>query len=150
MKPFGMRAMMSLRLDKFFGSWMSEFSPDYTAGETGLDRFIAWSKPDFIGRTAAMFERQNGVKRKLVAFEVETEDVDAVAYAPVWIDGRVEGFCTSGGFSHFTQKSVALALIPRELAKSGIGAEIEIFGKLYKARILEKILLQDNQVSRVG
>ena len=150
MKPFGMRAMMSLRLDKFFGSWMSEFSPDYTAGETGLDRFIAWSKPDFIGRTAAMFERQNGVKRKLVAFEVETEDVDAVAYAPVWIDGRVEGFCTSGGFSHFTQKSVALALIPRELAKSGIGAEIEIFGKVYKARILEKTLLQDNQASRVG
>ena len=62
MKPFGMRAMMRLRLDRFFGSWMSEFSPDYTAGETGLDRFIAWSKPDFIGRTAAMFERQNGVK----------------------------------------------------------------------------------------
>ncbi|MEO0917218.1 MAG: FAD-dependent oxidoreductase, partial [Pseudomonadota bacterium] len=51
MKPFGMRAMMSLRLDKFFGSWLREFSPDYTAAETGLDRFISFKKnADFIGR----------------------------------------------------------------------------------------------------
>ena len=50
-RPFGMRAMMSLRLDRFFGSWQREFSPDYTAAETGLDRFIQWSKnSDFIGR----------------------------------------------------------------------------------------------------
>ena len=54
MVPFGMRAMMSLRLDKFFGSWMSEFSPDYTAAETGLDRFISFKKnSDFIGLAAA-------------------------------------------------------------------------------------------------
>ncbi len=54
MVPFGMRAMMSLRLDRFFGSWLSEFSPDYTAAETGLDRFISFRKPfDFIGRAAA-------------------------------------------------------------------------------------------------
>ena len=40
LRPFGMRAMMSLRLDRFFGSWQREFSPDYTAGETGLDQPI--------------------------------------------------------------------------------------------------------------
>jgi dimethylglycine dehydrogenase len=58
LKPFGMRAMMSLRLDRFFGSWMREFSPDYTVGETGLDRFVAWKKnTDFIGRAAAEAER---------------------------------------------------------------------------------------------
>ena len=148
MKPFGMRAMMSLRLDKFFGSWLAEFSPDYTAGETGLDRFIDWSKPDdFIGRAAVTAERQVGAKRKLVAFEVEAEDVDAVADEPVWIDGRVEGFCTSGGFSHFSQKSVALALIPRDFAQSGldIKIEIEILGQMRKAHILEQPLLQDHR-----
>ncbi len=48
--PFGMRAMMSLRLDRFFGSWMREFSTDYRASEKRLDRFIAWDKhADFIG-----------------------------------------------------------------------------------------------------
>jgi dimethylglycine dehydrogenase len=148
MKPFGMRAMMSLRLDKFFGSWLAEFSPDYTAGETGLDRFIDWSKPDdFIGRAAVTAERQVGAKRKLVAFEVEAEDVDAVADEPVWIDGRVEGFCTSGGFSHFSQKSVALALIPRDFAQPGldIKIEIEILGQMRKAHILEQPLLHDHR-----
>jgi dimethylglycine dehydrogenase len=63
LKPFGMRAMMSLRLDRFFGSWMREFSPDYTVGETGLDRFVAWKKnTDFIGRAAAEAERGRGLR----------------------------------------------------------------------------------------
>jgi dimethylglycine dehydrogenase len=76
MKPFGMRAMMSLRLDKFFGSWMREFSPDYTAAETGLDRFIAFKKNvDFIGRAAAEAERARPA-RKLCNFEVEADDAD--------------------------------------------------------------------------
>ena len=60
-RPFGMRAMMSLRLDKFFGSWVREFSPDYTPAETGLDRFIRWNKPaDFIGKAAALKEKAEG------------------------------------------------------------------------------------------
>ena len=57
LRPFGMRAMMSLRLDKWFGSWSREFSPDYTPCETGLDRFIRWNKEaDWIGKAAATAE----------------------------------------------------------------------------------------------
>ncbi|MEO1464379.1 MAG: FAD-dependent oxidoreductase, partial [Pseudomonadota bacterium] len=97
MKPFGMRAMMSLRLDKFFGSWLREFSPDYTAAETGLDRFISFKKnADFIGRDAAEKERAQGPARKLMPFEVEADDADVQAYEPIWLDGSVVGFCTSG------------------------------------------------------
>ena len=138
MQPFGMRAMMSLRLDKFFGSWMNEYSPDYTAGETGLDRFIDFNKPvDFIGRAAAEKERSAGPVRCLVAFEVDAEDADVTAYEPVWIDGEVRGFCTSGGYSHYALKSVALALIPRGLSKPGLAAEIEILGSRRPARLIE-------------
>ncbi len=134
MKPFGMRAMMSLRLDKFFGSWLSEFSPDYTAGETGLDRFISFKKPDnFIGRAAAEKEKAEGSARTLVAFEVDATDCDVHAYEPVWINGEVQGFCTSGGYSHYAQKSIALALIPTALAGDGNEAEIEILGHMRKA-----------------
>ena len=111
MVPFGMRAMMSLRLDKFFGSWMAEFSPDYTAAETGLDRFISFKKPvDFIGRSAAEAERATGPSRRLVAFEVDADDADVNAYEPIWLDGSVQGFCTSGGYSHHTGKSIALGV----------------------------------------
>ncbi|MFB1026025.1 MAG: aminomethyltransferase family protein, partial [Octadecabacter sp.] len=94
--PFGMRAMMSLRLDRFFGSWMNEFSPDYTAAETGMDRFIKWDK-DFIGKAAAHNEIP---ARQLVTFEVDAADADVTAYEPIFINGEVLGFCTSGGFSH--------------------------------------------------
>ncbi|WP_299884618.1 FAD-dependent oxidoreductase [uncultured Ruegeria sp.] len=141
MVPFGMRAMMSLRLDKFFGSWMREFSPDYTAAETGLDRFISFSKnTDFIGRAAAEAEKSTGSARKLVAFQVDADDADVNAYEPIWLDGTVVGFCTSGGYSHFAQTSVALGFLPTERATDGLEVEIEILGKMRKARVISRPL----------
>lgn len=149
MRPFGMRAMMSLRLDRFFGSWLNEFSPDYTPSETGMDRFIAWKKnTDFIGRAAAEAERAKGAARKLVAFAVEAEDADVHGYEPVWIDDKVQGFCTSGGYSHHTDTSVALALIPTEAAQPGLTVEIEILGERRKATMLSEPLF-DPEGSRM-
>ncbi len=145
MVPFGMRAMMSLRLDKFFGSWMREFSPDYTAAETGLDRFISFSKNvDFIGRAAAELERSEGPTRKLVAFEVDADDADVNAYEPIWLEGKVVGFCTSGGYSHFAKKSVALGFLPVSRAQTGLEVEIEILGQLRKARVISQPLFDAN------
>ncbi len=138
-KPFGMRAMMSLRLDKFFGSWMREFSPDYTPGETGMDRFIRWSK-DFIGKEAAEKERKAGAARKLCTFIVEAEDADVIAYEPIWLDGTVQGFCTSGGYSHFAGKSVAFGFVPTDRAVEGLEVEIEILGEMRTARLVTEPL----------
>lgn len=136
--PFGMRAMMSLRLDRHFGSWLSEFSPDYTAAETGMDRFISFKKnADFIGRAVAEAERATPPARILAIFEVDADDADVVAYEPVFIDGTVQGFCTSGGYSHHTGKSIAMALIPRKHAHIGKQVEIEIMGKLRSAVQIE-------------
>ena len=142
MTPFGMRAMMSLRLDRFFGSWLSEFSPDYTAAETGLDRFISFRKPvDFIGRSAAEAERLTTPERQLVIFEVDALVADVVAYEPVFINGTVQGFCTSGGYSHHAEKSIAFALVPRAAVTDDLQAEIEILGRLRPAkRLLEPLL----------
>jgi dimethylglycine dehydrogenase len=140
-KPFGMRAMMSLRLDRFFGSWGREFSPDYTAAETGLDRFISWKKnADFIGRAAAEGERAAPPARKLVPFLVDAADADVVAYEPIFVDGEVAGFCTSGGWSHHAEKSVAMGFVPRAAAKPGLEVEIEILGEMRKARMAEVAL----------
>ncbi len=139
--PFGMRAMMSLRLDKFFGSWLSEFSPDYTAAETGMDRFISFKKnANFIGRSAAEAERASPPARKLCAFEVDAKDADVVAYEPVFINGEVAGFCTSGGYSHTAQKSIAQALIPRDHAADGLQVQIEILGELRAATLITQPL----------
>ena len=137
MVPFGMRAMMSLRLDKFFGSWLSEFSPDYTAAETGLDRFISFKKNiDFIGRSAAEIERETPPDRRLVAFEVDADDADVNAYEPIWLDGAVVGFCTSGGYSHFAGKSIAQGFLPTDRIADGLEVEIEILGQMRPARVI--------------
>ncbi|HCE71743.1 MAG TPA: glycine cleavage system protein T, partial [Ruegeria sp.] len=141
MIPFGMRAMMSLRLDKFFGSWLREFSPDYTAAETGLDRFISFKKnADFIGRAAAEAERAAGPARRLCAFEVDAEDADVNAYEPIWLDGAVVCFCTSGGYSHHAGKSVALGFLPVERIADGLEVEIEILGQMRRARVISQPL----------
>ncbi len=137
LRPFGMRAMMSLRLDKWFGSWAREFSPDYFPGETGIDRFIRWNKPaEWIGKAAALKEKAEGPKRRLCAFIIDAEDADVVAYEPLWIGDKVVGFCSSGGYSHWTGKSVAQAFVPVGLIRDGLEGEIEILGERRKARLV--------------
>jgi dimethylglycine dehydrogenase len=136
LRPFGMRAMMSLRLDKWFGSWSREFSPDYTPCETGLDRFIRWNKEaDWIGKAAATAEKAAGPKRKLVSFVVDANESDVVAWEPIWLDGAVVGFCTSGGYSHWMGKSVAQGFLPADRVKDGLVCEIEILGERRKATV---------------
>ncbi|EPX86124.1 Glycine cleavage system T protein (aminomethyltransferase) [Rubellimicrobium thermophilum DSM 16684] len=136
LRPFGMRAMMSLRLDKWFGSWGREFSPDYTPAETGLDRFLRLDKTaDFIGKAAALAERARGPKRRLVPFVVEAADADVVGWEPIWLDGAVVGWCTSGGFSHWTGQSVAQGFLPTDRIADGLPVEIEILGERRPARV---------------
>jgi len=141
LRPFGMRAMMSLRLEKSFGAWQREYRPDYTAAETGLDRFIQFTRNDFIGRDAATAERDEPPERRLCAFVVEAEDADVWADEPIWKDGAVVGFVTSGGYAHFVAKSIALGLVPRTLAIDGNDFEIEILGRRRPARLIAEPLL---------
>ena len=150
LRPFGMRAMMSLRLDKSFGSWMREFKPDYTPLETGLDRFVAYDKSaEFIGKAAALAEREQGVSRKLCTFEVDARDADAVAWEPIWHAGAVVGYVTSGGYSHYAQKSIAFGFLPVELIEEGREVEIEILGDMIPARLYTKPLFDpDNSYLR--
>jgi dimethylglycine dehydrogenase len=139
MVPFGMRAMMSLRLDRFFGSWMAEYSPDYTPGETGLDRFIQWDKQvAFIGRAAAEAERESGPARRLMRFEVEADDADVNGYEPIWVGEEVVGFCTSGGFAHHGGMSLAMGFLPRGLAETTEAVEIEILGLRRRAHVVHR------------
>ena len=134
LRPFGMRAMMSLRLEKSFGSWLREYRPDFMPVETGMSRFVAYGKEvEFIGKSAALEDRARKPSRKLCTFIVDAEDADAVADEPIWHDGEVVGFVTSGGYAHYSGKSVANGFIPVELVKEGRVVEIEILGKRCRA-----------------
>ena len=140
LRPFGMRAMMSLRLEKSFGSWLREFKPDYTPAETGLDRFVCFDKDAFIGRDAALRERDEGPKRRLVTLVVDAADADVWADEPIWKDGEVVGFVTSGGYAHYVRKSVALGFVPTAMAEDGARFEIEILGERREATLVAEPL----------
>ena len=71
-KPFGGRALMSMRLEKNWGAWTLDYRPDFTAKETGLDMFINWNK-EFIGKESAQKESSSS---KLTPLIVETNDID--------------------------------------------------------------------------
>jgi dimethylglycine dehydrogenase len=141
LRPFGMRAIMSLRLEKSFGAWQREYRPDYTAAETGLERFIDFAKNDFVGRDAAAAERDEPPQRTLCTFVIDADDADVWADEPIWHDGQVVGFVTSGGYAHYVDKSVALGLVPRNLAQAENAFEIEILGDRRPAHLINDALL---------
>lgn len=132
----GFNAMLSLRLEKSFGIWSYEFRQGYTPGMTGLDRFIDFAKPEFIGRAKALIEKQAGAKTVLATLEVDAADADASGYEPVWRDGRRVGYVTSGGYGHTVNKSLALALLDRDASAAGTDLLVHVVGKERKARVI--------------
>ena len=103
LRLFGMRALMSLRLEKSYGTWFREYRPIYTPREGGITRYLKLDH-DFIGRAAHEAElAAGGPKRRLVAFVVEPDPddpADVIGDEPVWHDGEVVGWVTSGGYGH--------------------------------------------------
>ncbi len=135
LKNFGMRALLCLRLEKNFGTWYREFRPIYGPFEAGLDRFIKLDKPDFIGKAAALKEKQDGPKRQRVFMVVDALDADVMGDEPIWVDGKVAGWVTSGGFGHYVNQSLAQGYLPSELVKPDVQLEIEILGERRPARL---------------
>ena len=81
---FGMRALLSMRLEKNFPTWFRELRPIYGAYEGGMERFVKLSKNAFIGREAAAREREEGPKLSRVSFVIEAGDADVMGDEPVW------------------------------------------------------------------
>jgi dimethylglycine dehydrogenase len=143
MALFGFRALITMRLEKHFGTWFREYRPIYTPLEAGMDRYLKFDH-DFIGREAVEAElAAGGPKRRLVMFEVDVdadEPADVIGDEPVWHlggngDDRVVGWVTSGGYAHYAAQSLAWGYVPAELADGSQDFEIEIIGKRRPARI---------------
>ncbi len=136
---FGLHALNSLRLEKGFGSWLREYRPDYDPFEAGLGRFVRMEK-DFIGRDALAAKHgeagppggmaETGLRLCTWTVDVGTgpDACDVVGDEPVWHEGEVVGWVTSGGYAHHSEASVAMGYIGAELADSPGRFEIEIVG----------------------
>lgn len=145
-RPFGLRALNALRLEKNFGSWAREFRPIYSPFECGLDRFMALDKSaDFIGRDAARaLHEQGGGPMRLRAFAVSARDADVIGDEPIFLDGNVRGWVTSGGYAHPSGKSLAMGYVPRDIADTLDGWEIELLGERLSARLQPQPLFDAN------
>jgi len=136
LKPFGSRALMSMRLEKNWGAWTLDFRPDFTAKESGLDFFIDWNK-DFIGKESA---KKDNSKLKLTPLIIETKDIDVTNNEAVVKDGKSIGYITSGGFAHYVKKSVAYSYLDEEILKTNEKFQVEINGNFYNSTIIKEPL----------
>ncbi|MEO1612419.1 MAG: aminomethyltransferase family protein, partial [Pseudomonadota bacterium] len=137
MVDIGFNALLSLRLEKSFGIWSAEFMQDYTPGMTGMDRWIDWSKEGFLGRDAAIAERDgNGPAHVQRTIEVQADGADASGYEPIWAGEKRVGYVTSGGYGHTTDKSLAMALIEPDHAAEGTELSVHIVGVERAAKVI--------------
>ncbi len=136
-KPFGIRAMDSLRLEKSYKLVGRELSIEYAALEFGLERFVDLAKGDFLGRDALLAWRDKSFANRLVTLEVQgVSDADARGSEPVTRGGESVGRTTSGGYGWRTGKSLALAMVRPDCAAPGTELEIRVLGEPRRAIVI--------------
>lgn len=139
-KPFGMRALLNMRLEKHFGTWFREFRPIYTPFEAGLDRFVSKKKNTFIGRDAVFAHADNPPLTRICLNVTGAKDADCIGDEPIFLDGEVIGWVTSGGYGHFVEQSLATGYIPTDkLAEAREkGVVVEILGDMCAAQMQDE------------
>ena len=138
MKPIGVRAQDSLRLEKGYGVWSLEFAQAYTPAMSGLDRFIAFDKGEFIGREAALAERGASPVQRLALLSIDAADADVTGFEPVWQGDRKVGFVTSGAYGHYVGQSLALAYVDAAIAEGTAPISVHVVGERRTARVLSE------------
>ena len=137
LKPFGIRAMDSMRFEKSYRMVGTELSIEYSAYESGMDRFVKIDKGDFLGRDGLVAWQESGIDNRLVTLEVhDVEDADALGNNALLKDGELVGRATGGGYGFRVSKSLALGMVRPQLAEPGSKLEIEILGKTYAATVI--------------
>ncbi len=139
LKPFGIRAMNSLRVEKSYKLVGTELSIEYSPYESGLDRFVHPNKGSFIGLEALNKWREKGFQNKLVTLEIHNpKDADVLGNNPIYENGHVIGRATGGDYGFRLGKSIALGMVKPELANVGQKLKIDILGEKFDATILNE------------
>jgi len=133
--PAGLGARNTLRLEAGYPLYGHELDEDTTLLEANLGWICKLEKGAFLGREALLKQRREGLRKKLVGFEMTGHGIARDGYA-VWIDGHSAGRVTSGSPAPFLMKHIGMAYVPPELAEAGREIQIEIRGRQVPARIV--------------
>jgi len=138
-KPFGIRAMDAMRLEKSYRLIPRELSLEYSAYESGLDRFIKPNKGEFLGRDGLADWESSGRNWRFATLVVENiTDADARGNEAIYDGNELVGRATSGGFGWRLGQSIALAMVKPHLAEVGQKLEISILGTRHPATVVEE------------
>ena len=144
LKPFGMMALDSMRLEKGYRSWKGDLTSDYSMFDAGLRRWVHFSKENFVGKQA-LAELKEQPNRHFVTLAVDDPKDnlpfgDAIYLSSVLQDGEIAGLILSGGFGHRTGKSLALCVLePNCNTEIGTSYTVDILGRERTATIIANV-----------
>ncbi len=133
-KPFGLRATESMRIEKGYRHWKADLITEFNPYESALDRFIAKDK-NFIGQKALQERREAGLRRKFISLEVRTAVATSHAGDSVVKNGKTIGTVTSAAWGHRVNKNLAMAFVEPQFAAEGTALDVEIIGDVYPATV---------------
>jgi len=134
--PAGLGARDSLRTEMKFALYGNDIDEEHTPLEAGLGWIVKLDKGDFIGRAALERQKAEGVRRKLVGFELLESGVPRHGYNIVK-DGAAAGVVTSGTFGPSVKKPIGIGYVPSELASEGSTFAVEIRGRPVAAKVVK-------------
>jgi dimethylglycine dehydrogenase len=139
LKPFGIRAMDSLRIEKSYRMIGSEMSIEYSAYESSLQRFVRPDKGDFIGRDGLLAWRDNGFETAFTTLEVHgLNDADPLGNNPIYANGKLVGRTTGGNYGFRLDRSLALAMVRPDLVEIGTELSMDVLGTRCSAIVVRE------------
>jgi len=136
-KPFGMRAMDCMRIEKSYALMGTEMSIEFPAYESGLERFLHPDKGDFLGKASLVAKRDAGLNSTMVTLKISGHpDADPLGSNPLYINEQLVGRTTSGNYGFRIESSLAMALVKPEHAKPGTEMKIEVLGTMCDAQVV--------------
>ena len=139
MKPFGLYATESMRLEKGYRHWKADLTTEYNPFESALDRFV-WPGKNFIGKDALEKMQTSGPRRSFVSMEIKTDEAPAQPGDCVVKNGRAIGTITSGAWAHRVGKNLAMGFVDPAFSQPGSTFGVEIIGKTFPAEVCDACL----------
>ena len=135
LKPAGLGARDTLRLEAKMMLYGNDIDETTTVLEADLGWMVKFDKPDFLGKEALLKQKNEGIKRKIIGFEIKGRGIARPHY-PVFINGKKVSEVTSGTFAPYLKKSIGLTYLPIEYTEIGTQFEIGIRNNLVKAEVV--------------
>ncbi|HZA50927.1 MAG TPA: glycine cleavage system aminomethyltransferase GcvT, partial [Myxococcaceae bacterium] len=135
-KPAGLGARDSLRLEMKYALYGNDIDDDHTPLEAGLGWIVKMDKAEFVGKPALEAQKRDGVKRKLVGFELTEAGIPRHGY-PITQDGQPVGDVTSGTMGPSVKKAIGMGYVPTALSPEGSTFHVEIRGRPVGAKVVK-------------